>query len=98
MGEQRKQYDRAFKVEAVRLAKEEGRTLSGVARELGITENLLHRWKKQLAEQGDAAFVGTGKQTPEQAELQRLRRELADVTEERDILKKAIAVFSGRKP
>jgi transposase len=96
MGKYR-QYDRAFKAEAVRLVVEEGRAVAVVARELGINENMLHRWKKQLTDRGDAAFVGTGNLTPEQAELRRLRRELADVTEERDILKKAIAVFSGRK-
>jgi transposase len=96
MGKYR-QYDRAFKEEAVRLAVEGGRPVAAVARELGINENMLHRWKKQLTERGDDAFVGTGNLTPEQAELHRLRRELADVAEERDILKKAIAVFSGRK-
>lgn len=96
MGKYR-QYDRAFKEEAVRLSVEEGRPVAAVARELGINENMLHRWKKQLAAEGDNAFVGTGNLTPEQAELRRLRRELADMTEERDILKKAIAVFSDRK-
>jgi len=96
MGKYR-QYDRAFKEEAVRLSVEEGRPVAAVARELGINENMLHRWKKQLAAEGDNAFVGTGNLTPEQAELRRLRRELADITEERDILKKAIAVFSDRK-
>ena len=64
---------------------------------IGLNENLLHRWKKQLSDSGGRVFVGTGNLTPEQAELRRLRRELADVTEERDILKKAIAVFSDRK-
>ena len=96
MGKYR-QYDRAFKEEAVRLSVEEGRPVAAVARELGINENMLHRWKKQLAAEGDNAFVGTGNLTLEQAELRRLRRELADITEERDILKKAIAVFSDRK-
>lgn len=93
----RRQFDRAFKLEAVRLVTEEGRAVAAVARELGINENSLHRWKMQLADQRDHAFVGTGNLNSEQDELRRLRRELADVTEERDILKKAIAVFSDRK-
>ncbi len=97
MGRERRQYDRAFKLEAVRQVTEEGRPLAAVARDLGINENSLYRWKKQLSDQGDTAFVGTGNLTPEEAELRRLRRELADVTEERDILKKAISVFSDRK-
>ena len=97
MSKKRRQFDRAFKVEAVRLVTEEGRSVAAVARDLGIGENLLHRWKQQFTNQQEDAFVGTGNLTPEQAELRRLRRELMDVTEERDILKKAISVFSDRK-
>lgn len=97
MSKERRQFDRAFKVEAVRLVTEEGRAVAAVARDLGIGENLLHRWKQQFTDQREQAFVGTGNLTPEQAELRRLRRELVDVTEERDILKKAISVFSNRK-
>jgi len=97
MSKKRRQFDRAFKVEAVRLVTEEGRPVAAVARDLGIGENLLHRWKQQFTNQQEQAFVGTGNLSPEQAELRRLRRQLADVTEERDILKKAISVFSDRK-
>ncbi len=97
MSKQRRQFDRAFKVEAVRLATQGDRPVAAVARDLGIGENLLHRWKQQFTNQPEQAFVGTGNLTPEQAELRRLRRELIDVTEERDILKKAISVFSDRK-
>jgi len=50
-----------------------------------------------LATGGEAAFPGKGHMTPEQEELRRLRRELADVTEECNILKKALAVFSRRR-
>ena len=97
MSKKRRQFDRAFKVEAMRLVTEEGRPVAAVARDLGIGENLLHRWKQQFTDEQEQAFVGTGNLTPEQAELRRLRRELTDVTEERDILKKAISVFSDRK-
>ncbi len=97
MSKKRRQFDRSFKIEAVRLITEESRPVASVARDLGIGENLLHRWKQQFVNQQEQAFVGTGNLTPEQAELRRLRRELVDVTEERDILKKAISVFSDRK-
>ncbi len=97
MSKKRRQFDRAFKVEAVRLITQEHRPVAAVGRDLGIGENLLHRWKQQFTDQQSQAFVGTGNLTPEQAELRRLRRELTDVTEERDILKKAISVFSDRK-
>ena len=92
----RRQYDRAFKVEAVRLVTEEKRKLAAVARDLGIGANLLHRWKERLSTEADQAFPGKGHQSAEQEELRRLRRQLAEVTEERDILKKALGVFSRR--
>ena len=93
----RRRYDRAFKVEAVRLVTEERRKVTEVARNLGINPNQLHRWKRMLSEEGQLAFPGKGHLLPDQEELRRLRRELADVTEERDILKKALAVFSSRR-
>ena len=94
----RRSFDRVFKVEAVRLVTEDGRKVTEVARELGIGANQLHRWKRQFAEDGECVVVGKGRLTPEQEELRRLSRELADVTEERDILKKAVAIFSRRGP
>ncbi len=97
MSQKRRQFDRAFKVEAVRLVTEDDRPVAAVARDLGIGENLLHRWKQQFTNDQESAFVGTGNLTLEQAELRRLQRENADLREERDILKKAISVFSDRK-
>ena len=93
----RRNFDRAFKVEAVRLITEERGKVAEVARELDIQANLLHRWKRELSEDGNGSFPGKGHQTSEQEELRRLHRELADVKEERDILKKAISVFSRRR-
>lgn len=93
----RRRYDRAFKVEAVRLVTDERRKVTEVARDLGIHPNQLHRWKRKLSEEGQFAFPGKGRQMPDQEELRHLRRELADVTEERDILKKAMAIFSSRR-
>jgi len=89
-------YDRAFKVEAVRLVTEENRKLSEVSRDMGISATLLHRWKEQLSSEADQAFPGKGHESAEQEEMRRLRRQLTVVTEERDILKKALAVFSRR--
>jgi len=95
--ERRRKYDRQFKIEAVRLVTEEGRKASEVARDLGIHVNLIYLWKKQLAEDPKEAFPGLGKLKASEAEFRKLQRELADVKEERDILKKALAIFS-RKP
>lgn len=91
---QRKQYDKQFKLEAVRLIVEEGRSVASVARDLGLNANSLHHWKKQFAGDGAEAFPGHGRLKPGDEELRRLKRELQVVTQERDILKKAIAFFA----
>lgn len=95
--ESRRQFDDEFKREAVRLTTEPGRSLASVARDLGISDTNLWRWRKQLVQSCDAAFPGTGHVSADEEELRRLRRKLADVTEERDILKKALGVFSRRR-
>jgi transposase len=92
MGEKRRRFDREFKRQAVRLACEEGQILSQVARDLDVRPDMLRRWKRQFEEGGERAFPGEGKARDE--ELARLQRELRRVTEERDILKKAVAIFS----
>jgi transposase len=65
-----------------------------VARELDIHPNLLHIWKRRFLKEGDKAFSGKGRITPEKAEIRRLRKDLERIKEERDILKKAQAFFS----
>jgi|SRR5712671_4447913 len=92
----RRQYDKEFKREAVRLVVEGKRRASEVARDLGIGANLLHRWMKNLEEDRDGAFPGKGKLTAEEEVVRRLEKELQETREERDILKKALAVFSQR--
>lgn len=89
-----RKYDPEFKREAVRLVLQEGIPLARVARDLGINENMLHRWKSQFLDDPANAFPGKGHLKPEEEELRRLRRELDDVKQERDILKKALAIFS----
>ena len=93
MGKNRRQYTKEFKIEAVRLIIEEGRPISDVARELGIGENLLHRWKKKSEEGKIDPFPGKGRLSPEDEELRQLRRENKRLRMERDLLKKA-AIFS----
>ncbi len=90
----RKTYDRQFKIDAVNLVVNGGRTVEEAARELGISANSLHRWKRTLTTNGTEAFPGKGKLSPQEEELRRLRRELAEAKEDRDILKKALAFFS----
>lgn len=90
----RNQYDKAFKLEAVRLIVEGGRSVASVARDLGVNANSLHHWRKQFGKDGMEAFPGHGRLKPADEELRRLKRELQIVTQERDILKKAIAFFA----
>jgi len=93
-GKTRRRYDRGFKEGAVRLVIENGQTLVGTARDLGITENMLSRWRKEYLEGREHAFPGKGRMKPEEAELHQLKRRIADLEQEREILKKALAIFS----
>ena len=83
-----------FKQEAVKLVLERGVSKSHAARDLGLHVNVLRGWIKDAQANGKHAFPGRGKQRPDDAEVARLRRELAKVQAERDILKKAIAYFA----
>ncbi len=86
-------YTVEFKREVVRLACRSSAPIEQIARELGLSDMSIHEWRKQLAAHGDEAFTGSGHQTA-QEELRRLKRELEVTRQERDILKKALIVFS----
>lgn len=96
MKNQRK-YDREFKLNAVKLYRENGKSLGKLALDLGIPIATLANWVKQFKEQGNISFPGSGALLPSHEETYQLRKELADVKQERDILKKAIAIFSKAK-
>jgi transposase len=83
-----------FKVEAVRLVRKRGVSVAQAARDLDIHENMLRRWAKELTADPAQAFPGHGQSKPEQVEIERLRREVAKLRAERDILKKAPAFFA----
>ncbi len=90
----RREFTREFKVAAVKLVTEQGYSVAEAARKLGVRENLLRRWKAQLATQGAKAFSGHGVPVVLDDELARLRAENKRLTMERDILKKATAFFA----
>ena len=92
MGETRRRFSDEFKREAVRLAYESGRRLVDVARELEVRPDLIRRWRRKLS----GGEAGRSPTTEEQ-EIRRLQQELSRVREERDILKKALAIFSDRR-
>jgi transposase len=89
-----KRFDKEFKIEAVRLASESGNTQSKIERDLGISQGIISRWKRELRKDGDQAFPGKGRLKPDDDEMRRLKRENERLRRERDILKKAVAIFS----
>jgi transposase len=92
----RKQYTKAFKVEAVRLLEQDERSPTEIAMALGVERAQLYKWQKALQIKGaEKAFRGAGAvPLRERSEVERLKRELEQVKEERDILKKAAAYFA----
>jgi len=90
----RRSYSREFKLEAVRLVRERGVSVAQASRDLDLHENMLRKWVKDFAADPAQAFPGHGQMKPEQAEIERLRREVAKLKAERDILKKAAAYFA----
>ena len=95
MKQGRKIYDAAFKIRAVELSNDRS-NLSELARELGIKVSLLYKWRKEYQQFGTGSFPGNGnlKLTPEQERIHELEKKLKDADLERDILKKAISIFS----
>jgi transposase len=91
----RRRFTREFKEDVVNIVKTGNKRISYLSKELEISEQLIYRWYKKYS----------GIETPEEKEntekdkeLRELRRKLADITEERDILKKAISIFSKQGP
>ena len=97
--ETRTVYTIEFKRTAVDLMRQSDKSATALALELGIRRNQLYKWKEQLGSKGEKAFRGPGrKPVAEESEVSRLKRELAKVTEERDILKKTVAYFARELP
>jgi len=89
-------YTKEFKLEAIRLLDLGDKPASELALELGVKRTLLYRWRDQAREKGDLVFsiAPGGPKNDHLSEVSRLKKELKDVTEERDILKKAAAYFA----
>src|SRR6478609_3708592 len=84
----RRSFSREFKLEAVRLVRERGVSVAQAARDLDLHQNMLRNWVRDFAADPAQAFPGQGQMKPEQAEIERLRREVQKLKAERDILKK----------
>ena len=98
MGDVRRKYSREFKVEAVRMLDEGEKTGHEIEKELGVGSGQVYRWRKELQAEGAEgirAFPGNGKARDQ--ELVELRKEVRELREERDIMRKAVAIFSNHK-
>ena len=91
---QRRKFSREFKLEAVRLVRERSVSVAQAARDLDLHENVLRKWVAEFTADRVHAFPGHGQLKPEQLEIDRLRKEVAKLKAERDILKKAAAYFA----
>ena len=91
-------YPREFKLEAVALVQSSGKSVSEIERELGITPGLLAKWKVRLKTDGEQAFPGKGRLKEDEELIRQLKRENELLRQEREVLKKALAIFSKGQP
>ncbi len=94
MTKTRRTYTREFKLEAVHLLETSCRSAPQLERELGIGGGCLYRWRRKFAEEGENAFPGHGRLAPDEEHIHQLEQENEILRQERDILKKAVAIFS----
>ena len=94
---ERKKYDSAFKREVIRMVEEDGLNGMDVSRKLGIHEKTVYRWLSEYRKDGREAFPGKGHLKPADEELRQLRKQVRDLQEENEILKKAAAIFAKQE-
>jgi transposase len=94
MKKTKRTYTSEFKLEAIRLSETSSKSDAQIERDLGISPKSLYRWKKRFVQDGEHAFPGRGRLTPEQEHIRQLEQENKILRQERDILKKAVAIFS----
>jgi transposase len=96
MSKKRTVYDREFKLKAVELSYERAESAQEVAHELGISAKLLYKWRSEFSKDKNKSFPGHGKQllSKEEKRIAELEKQLRETTLERDILKKAVGIFS----
>jgi transposase len=90
----RRIFSREFKVEAVRLVQERGVSIAQASRDLDLNDNVLRRWIREMSSDPSQAFPGRGQMKADELEVEKLRREVIRLREERDILKKVAAYFA----
>lgn len=94
----RRRYTREFKLEAIQLVANWDGKVTKVAESLGLHPNILHRWIKEHEDDATHSFPGNGKLKTPDEEIRQLKNQLREAEELRDILKKALSIFSKKKP
>jgi transposase len=90
----RKKYTAEFKRETIRLAETSGERISEIERDLGLWRGCISGWRRELKRKGEEAFPGHGRLTATEERIRELERENEILRQERDILKKAVAIFT----
>ena len=93
----RRRFGREFKLEAVSLVRERGVAVAQAARDLDLHVNVLRKWVREQSADPQQAFPGHGQMKPEQLEIEKLRREVAKLKAERDILKRPRPTSPGTR-
>ena len=93
----RRRYSKEFKIEAVQLVQKRDGQVTAVADNLGIHPNMLHHWMNEFDDDPSQAFPGNGNLKTQDEEIRQLKKRIRDTEEERDILKKALSIFSHRR-
>ena len=94
MTKKQQKHSKEFKLETIELARTSGKKDSQLERELGLSRGCLYNWRKEVQREGPQAFPGKGRLKADDEYVRGLERELAIVQQERDILKKALAIFT----
>jgi transposase len=94
MGSRRQKYTREFKIEAAKLSYNSDKPVEEIAKDLGVSQSSLNRWRSEYRADPDQAFPGNGQMKERDAEVARLRKELTEARMENEILKKAVAIFT----
>jgi transposase len=99
MARKQRKYTEEFRREAVRLMETSGKAIAQIARDLGVNDSVLYRWRDVYGQRARPASSPNGRNVAElEAEVKRLQRENNLLRQERDVLKKAIRIFSQEKP
>ena len=94
MKKSRRKFDSEFKRQAIRMVTDDGKSCRAVERDLGLGEGIVYRWVREAKEKPQNCFPGNGVVKPSNEDVDMLRKEVEQLRRQRDILKKALAIFS----